>query len=369
MSVLYLKIQSYVSVKVMRILYDPCVSTCFQAYLLRSGFVQNIDGNLQINGSPFVPVGFNAYWLGFTEEYTYPPTSHVDEIFTAAVSIGATVIRSHTVGFSSGSPNSLRPSDNTLNPVAWDPIDYAIYKATETGVKLLIPMTDAYSYYHGSYGDFCATQGIPKDEFWTNPDVRNDFKQYLSVWLDHVNQYTGIKNKDSPAIFALELGNELGNIREGAGSTSVPTQEWISDIVAWIKSIDQNHLVMPGTDEALGGPVSNDFAIPELDVFSAHFYGTDYSRIDYGADTSAGLGKPYIIGEYSSRFDEDWYRNIESRPNVKGTIVWSFYPHDNGLPSGNRVPHDDGFTVWYDDGDAWIIERLKTHFSNMKNRN
>jgi mannan endo-1,4-beta-mannosidase len=362
----------------MKILYDPCVSGCLQAYYARTQYVNFNGDGFSLGSSSFVPVGFNAYWLGYTENYDYPPKAQVDEMFSAAVAMGATVIRSHTIGFSSGSEKSLRPYDNNLNENAWEPIDYAINKAYETGVKLIVPMTDSYSYYHGNYGDFCNTRGVDKTEFWTNSDVRNDFKDYLSQWLNHENRYNGIKNKDSTAIFAIELGNELGNIRDGAGSTTVPTREWLDDISQYIKSIDSNHLLMPGTDEALGGDTSDDFSVPGFDLFSGHFYGNDYQRVDFGADGSVATGRGYIIGEHSSRFGQDWYDNIESRDTVMGSVVWSFYPHDDGTPNGIRVPHDDGFTLWYDgqavvgdgqaDENSELVSRLKNHYSAMKNR-
>ena len=39
---------------------------------------------------------------------------------------------------------------------------------------------------------------------------------------------------------------------------------------------------------------------------------------------------------------------IESNPNIQGTLMWSIYPHDNGLPTGNRISHTDGFTLYYE---------------------
>ena len=327
------------------------------------------QGNFMLNGKNFVPVGFNAYWLGYTEQYNYPTNVQIDEMFNVAVKINATVIRSHTLGISSGSSGSLRPYNNVLNNNAWKPIDYAFYKAKQTGIKLICALTDSYSWYNGSYGDFCKTRGIDKSKFWTDYNVRNDFKQYISDWLNHTNSYTGVQIKNSPEIFSIELGNEIGNIRQDATSTTIPTQEWLTDISNYIKTLDNNHILMAGTDECLGSTTSNDFNINSIDMFSAHFYGQDYSRIDYGANKSSSIGKPYIIGEYSSQFQNDWFNNIEMRPNVKGTVAWSFYCHDNGLPTGNRVIHNDGFSVYGDNQDSKNTQQLlllTNHFRRMR---
>lgn len=320
----------------------------------------------QLNGKKFVPVGFNAYWLGYTEEYTYPSQVQVTEIFKAAAEMGATVIRSHTLGFSTGTAKSLRPSNNNLNSAAWEPIDYAFYQASVYGIKLICPLTDAYNWYHGNYGDFCKTRGVSKSKFWTDKNVRNDFKRYIFDWLNHVNSFTGVAIKNSPELFIIELGNELGDLSVQHGSTTLPTKEWIADISSYIKTIDSKHLVMSGSDRCLGSKTSADFDVKSIDVFSSHFYETSYTRVDYGANRALSFGKPFIIGEYGSSFTQSWLRQIEKRRNVKGIAFWSMYPHNNGLPSGKRIPHNDGWTIWYDAGSKSQLIVLSNHFRRMR---
>ena len=334
--------------------------------IVNSSYVKYQNGMFVLNGNKFVPVGFNAYWLSYTENYDYPPTYQVDEMFNAALKLKATVIRSHTLGSSTGSSNSLRPNSNQLNNNAWTAIDYAFYKAQQTGVKLICPLTDSYNYFNGNYGDYCNTRGIDKTQFWTDSNVRNDFKNFIYNWLNHVNSYTKVAIKNSHELFAIELGNELGNIRPDSGSTTIPTQEWISDISSYIKSIDNCHLVLNGSDECLGSSTSNDFQVNTVDIHSAHFYGEDYNRINYGANNAKNVGKGYIIGEYSSQFGQDWFNIIEKIPNVLGTMVWSFYPHDNGQATGNRVIHNDNFTLYPDNQDSQNTQQLLLLTNHMR---
>lgn len=325
------------------------------------------DKKFLLNGVPFVPVGFNAYWLGYTEDYAYAPKDRISEIFKAAKNMEATVIRSHTLGFSSSQWNTLRLNDNTINPAAWEPIDWAFSEAQKYGIKLICPLTDAYEYYHGNYGDFCATRGIAKAQFWTDTTVRNDFKKYITNWLNHVNPLTGLAIKDSPELFIIEHGNELGNLRDFYKSTTKPTKEWITDISNFIRSIDSNHLIMTGSDECLGEDISRDFEVENIDVFSAHFYNYRDGRLDYGANAAMSIGKPYLVGEYPSNKGQEWLDWFEQKPNVKGTFFWSMYPHHNGLPSGQRIPHDDeGRTIWYDNGGASQLLLLSNHFRRMR---
>jgi mannan endo-1,4-beta-mannosidase len=304
-----------------------------------SNVVKIINGHFVLNDSLFKPVGVNIYWLGLTEQHEYPSQQLIEQMFKVASNLSSTVIRSHTLGISSGSRESLL--ENLYNKVAWAPIDYSFMMANKYNIKLICPLTDNYWWSNGNYGDFCKKRGIAKDKFWTDPDVRNDFKSYISTWLNHTNQYTGIQIKNDPSLFLIELGNELGNIRNApdGSTTTIPTQEWLSDISKYIKSIDSVHLVLDGTDEALGK--CGDFNVDSIDVYSSHFYWNDYNRISTYAKMAKDLGKPYIIGEYSGHFGDDWFNSIINNNLVSGMVMWDLYPLG--------VKHDDGETLYYGD--------------------
>ena len=327
-----------------------------------TGFVKWNGKDFVLDNKKFVPCGFNSYWCGLTEGYDYPSKDQVTEVFTVAKRMAATVVRSHTMGISSGSPKSLRPRDNNLNAEAWKAIDFAYYTAKQNGIRIIAPLLDCYQWYNSNYKHFCDTRGVPKNDFWTNKDVRNDFKNFINQWLNHTNSYTGIKMKDDPTLFMIETGNEF-NIRPDAGSTTFPTEEWTRDITSYIKSIDKNHLIMDGTDEPLGQ--ANNFDIPTVDCFTGHFYWNEYSRLDYGANNAKRVGKAYIVGEVDPKLGAEWLRQIESRPNVSGSLFWHIYPHQYGLAGGPKINHTDGFTLWYpEDRDQLLL--WSNHFRRMQ---
>jgi len=330
----------------------------------KSGFVSwnRNASKFQLNNKKFVPCGFNSYWLGLTEWREYPTHAQITEMFDIAIRMKATVIRAHTLGCNFDNPKSLRPYDNNLNEAAYEPIDFSFNEARRTGIKLMIPMCDAYQYYHGSIASFTRSRGLNTEQFWYNQDVRNDFKDFIYKWMNHTNQYTGIQYKNSPEILFIETGNELGNIRPDAGSTSIPTQEWTTDITKYIKSLAPNIMVFDGCDEALGHDTARNFDITETDAVGAHFYWNDYQRLENGASRAQSVGKPYIIGEYSSHFGQDWFDKIESTPNVYGSILWSMYPHNE---DGTRVPHEDGFTLYYPE-DMQQLTLISNHFRRIQ---
>lgn len=307
-----------------------------------NNFVSWDGWQFKCNGNKFVPVGVNCFGLGLCQEYmNYFSHQQITEIFESTKKLSGTCVRSHTLGFSCSSENSLLDWSLNFREKAWDPIDFSLSESRRTGVKVIPILCDPYEYYHGSLGVFC-TDGVPKDQFFTHPTARNNFKRFVLGWLNHVNKYTGIVNKDCPDIFAIELGNELGQHRPGAGSTAIPTEDWLRDIADYVKSIAPNLLILCPTDETLGQ--SNEFNIRNLDIYSHHFYWNDFNRMSYGFNSSKNVGKPYIIGEYSSQFGWDWFNHIENL-GVHGSFSWSLYPHEN---DGRRLLHNDGFDFWFD---------------------
>jgi len=84
-------------------------------------------------------------------------------------------VRAHTLGISTGNGKSYEKALNDFQEIAIDYIDYAVYKASKLGVKLVVPFTDNYHYYHGGKHDFTDWRGLPESDFYTNPTVRGSF--------------------------------------------------------------------------------------------------------------------------------------------------------------------------------------------------
>lgn len=345
------------------IIYDPTKPRVNE-------FVRINGTSIELNGRSFPPVGWNAFFMGLVQEtMAYPSHAQITEVFEAARKMKATVIRSHTLGFSAENTMTLLNKDNKFNDAAWDIIDFAYTEAKRCSIKLIIVLCDPYEYYHGSLKTFCVPFGIPKDQFFTHPTPRAEFKKYITNYVNHINKYSKKAIKDSIEVAFFELGNELGNIRPDAGSTAIPTRDWIQDITSHLKSVAPNHLILNGSDECLGGPISQDFSVENIDCYSSHFYWQDWNRIKRDAANSQNVNRPYIIGEYDSKWDETWYKTIESIPNFRGGLIWSIYPHQDGNRNKLRVIHGDGFDIWYDnqsDDNTKKLLLLTNHFRRMQ---
>lgn len=252
---------------------------------------------LLLNGKPWNAVGANIYWLGLDENVTppkgepyyeplkasYPSKGRITEAMAIIKAMGGTMIRAHTLGVSTGNPLSVMPSLGVINEQAFDSIDWAVYQARQHGIRLMVPLTDNFDYYHGGKYNFLRWNGFnltqTKDssnpvvqQFYTNATVVASFKDYIHKLLTHVNRYTNISYADDPTIFAYETGNELcGPVW---GDMDVPAT-WVHEIGAYVKSLAPKKLVVDGTY----GVNRTHLGVPEVDIFSDHYYPISLGKL------------------------------------------------------------------------------------------
>jgi mannan endo-1,4-beta-mannosidase len=324
-----------------------------------TGFVTRTGNSLYLNGAPFKLAGANIYWLGLTDTTppSYPSTTQVDNVLASAYDMHATVIRSHTLGIGTGCGACIEPSLNTFNDQAFNSIDYAIQKAASYHMHLLIPLTDNYHYYHGGKHNFTDWRGLTnEDDFYTNTTVIQDFKNYISHVLNHVNKYTGVAYKDDPTIMAWETGNEIW---------TAPAS-WTEMIAQYIKSIAPNQLVADGHQAGSNVDLSTTDLQnePDADMYTSHFYNacaygsttcysfrTYISRVETSANLAKQYNKVYYVGEYDwtsisgSQTDlQNFVTTFESTTyNIAGDLYWSLF--DNGDSGDQYTMHYPGDTT------------------------
>ncbi|TNY24545.1 glycoside hydrolase superfamily [Rhodotorula diobovata] len=326
-----------------------------------STFVKRSGNKLTLDGETYRIVGPNIYWLGLDEnvnwKVTYPSKQRVREAMAITVAMGGNTIRSHTLGVSTGHSKTLWPDAWNTNNDAFDSIDYAIYAARNYGLRLIIPLTDNYAYYHGGKYDFIGWAGADTSDasqFYWNDDVIKIFKGYISVLLNHVNTYTGVALKDDPTIMAWETGNELGGYMLGGGA---PPASWTKNIAAYIKKLAPNHLVADGTDGLTdyGGSLANTgMKLSDVDLVTDHFYpALQWLLVKDKNWMSSHPSKVFFVGE------NDWtgqkggddldtfYSTIEAMDG-SGSMMWSIFGHDDRCC--DWIYHNDGYSLYYPNG-------------------
>ncbi len=174
-------------------------------------------------------------------------------------------------------------------------------------------------------------------QFYTNRTIINDFKDYIHHLMTHRNPYTGLTYAEDPTIFAYETGNELSGPHFGDKDVSVA---WTQEIAQYIKKLGPKKLVVDGTY----GINATHFSIPEIDIYSDHFYPLSNSKLEAGIAAVAAANRVYIAGEYDwtglngratpqGDTPASFYKIIEDHqksedPVVAGDLLWSLFMHN-----------------------------------------
>ena len=152
-------------------------------HAVQTDFVTRSGSQLLLHGQPFRFAGPNIYWLGLdgnTGSVAYPTHFRVDDALATAQDMGATVVRAHTLGISVGCSLCVEPSLGVFNDEAMKHIDYAIKSAHDHGIRLIIPLTDNWRYYHGGIHVFTDWRSLSATYlFFVNATVISDFKHYV----------------------------------------------------------------------------------------------------------------------------------------------------------------------------------------------
>ncbi|WRX26176.1 Glycoside hydrolase [Theobroma cacao] len=241
--------------------------------------------------------GWNSYWLMQESVWGGPSRSRVSKMLQRGAQMGLTVCR--TWAFSDGNgPNALQISPGVFNERVFRGLDYVIVEARKHGIRLVLSLVNNLNNFGGKaqYVRWAQEAGInvssSSDSFFSHPMIKDYYKAYVKAILSRKNSLTGVKYSDEPAIFAWELMNEP----RCESSSSAPilqlgAQAWITEMAAFVKSLDQKHLVTVGLEGFYGlnttkGPEVNpgewaaslgsDFiqnsAIENIDFASVHAY-------------------------------------------------------------------------------------------------
>ena len=212
-------------------------------------------------------------------------------------------------------------------------------------------------------------------EFYTNPQIVNDFKNYIKTLITHVNPYTKLTYAEDPTIFAYETGNELGG--PVFGDEDVPNS-WTEEISSYIKELAPHKLVIDGTY----GINKTHLNIPTIDIYSDHYYPINNTKLTNDIALVQAANKVYLAGEYdwtgnNPQADSlaSFYSIIEGRQSLKqpviaGDLFWSLFMHN--VPNCKQyVNHTDGYELQYGNPlntahNNSQISQIRQHFFRMQ---
>jgi len=338
----------------------------------------------------------------------------VTDWFTNAVAMGGNVLRTWgmidigsldgtTVASIDGKKGSIyfQYWDTTANAPAYNDgatglqnLDYVIYSAKNNGMKVILSLVNNWSQF-GGMDQYATWYKLPyHDNFYTNANTQQAYKNYVSHLVNRVNTYTNVAYKNEPAILAWELTNELrcagtGNLPSSTSCTTATTLAWVDTMSQYIRSIDPNHMISVG-DEGFfngrtGGWLYNGAQGTDFDGYLAktaisfgtlHLYPSSWSQPDSWGNSwitdhltsGTTANKPVIVEEFgiestniSSRDTnyQVWVNTIQTQ-NSAGDCYWMLAGHDD---SGNEVEDYDGYTLYNDGTTASNI--MKAHAATL----
>jgi mannan endo-1,4-beta-mannosidase len=165
-----------------------------------------------------------------------------------------------------------------------------------------------------------------KNAFYTNPQVKADYKALIKRWATRVNTVTGVRYADDPALFSWELANEP---RDEDDPSSKTLAAWADEMGGTFKSLDPKHMVSCGLEglHATNGTHYSgaDFQVVQqsknIDFATFHFYPISDDRRyslraskqavrDYVSLAHDTMGKPVVMEEFAvaKKYDGDLNR-------------------------------------------------------------
>lgn len=184
--------------------------------------------------------------------------------------------------------------------------------------------------------------------FYTNDETRRLFREHIEKLATRRNTVTGTLYRDDPNIFGWELMNEAQSVT----SRWAERRAWISEMSAYLKSLDPNHIIAPGDwgyrTAAERREWLKDHQLPNIDYCDVHHYPRPDEDVSVDSPTALrefienraaaalSLKKPLVFGEFGMGpeghrgFSQlEWYRAfLESnvRAGSAGGMFWILTP-------------------------------------------
>lgn len=244
-----------------------------------------------VGGEPFRFIGANTTTFGFYRQYGLS----IEDAISAAKANGISVIRIY-LGLGTG-PWGGR---------AMEEYDLVLDIASRHGMYVLATLTDCCC-VGTDWGPTLETylQKVPYCNFG-NPSALDGFRNYIKTILMRKNSVNGKIYRDDTTIFAWDVMNEplLQNF------ANAEISDYLSQAVAYVKSLDPHHLVTIGIDAHSSiyntpGAHYDVLNVPGVDFFSFHYNLPSYQvvpqhldKLRFRVEQFLSMGKPVVLEEF-----------------------------------------------------------------------
>ena len=128
-------------------------------------------------------------------------------------------------------------------------------------------------------GDWLSYQ-LYTARFYSDEKALNAYLSHIAFLINRINPYNGLMYKNDPTIFSWQLANEPRGITKGRFY-----RNWIEKTAAYIKSLDDNHLVSIGSEgktpsSLAGNRFRRDHSIKGIDYTTIHIWVQNWGWYD-----------------------------------------------------------------------------------------
>lgn len=213
-------------------------------------FVSVRGHDFRLHGRRWRWGGTNCYYLHTQSHYM------IDSILNNAKAMGMAVVRAWA--FNDGdAEGALQSAPYVYEEKNFDSLDYAVYKAGQLGIRLVLPLVNNWPDYGGmpqyvkwflNLEDDVYGVAVNHDRFYTDRAIRTCYQAYVRHVIGRRNRYTGMHYRDDPTIMTWELANEPRNRSDQSGNAVL---DWANHMSKVIKRAAPHQLVAIG-DEGMG---------------------------------------------------------------------------------------------------------------------
>ena len=293
----------------------------FTKYVYRNGDkLMGENGELRFVSFNIPCLHYNEDNMPFTEMNPWRLTNEFEiaDALEAVRQMGGRVVRIYCLSVRTKGEDKNIPRHITgpgqFDEKAFEALDMVLAVANRKGIRVIIPFIDNWKWW-GGIGAAAAFRNKKLQAFWTDPELFDDYKKIVSFVINRTNSVTGVKYRDDKAILAWETGNEL-----------VCPHEWTTKAAAYMKALDNNHLVLDGfhTTNLRDESIQDE----NIDIVTTHHYSKNpketVNQIKSNIARARGK-KPYFVGEFGFIPTDDVETILQTviEENVCGALIWS----------------------------------------------
>jgi len=354
-------------------------------------FVTQQGNTLMLDGKPFRFAGTNNYYMHYRSH------AMIDAVLNDAKAMGLNSIR--VWGFMDGIHHkyTMQAEPGIFTPPiginsAQEKLDYTIAEAKKYGIRVIIVLTNNWADFGGMQQYVDWFNSSHHDDFYQKPDIKRAYKIYVKHMIEHKNRYTGIINKNEPAIMTWELANEPRAQSDTSGNL---LYRWTKEMSDYVHGLAPKQLIALGSEGFFNHPSQSDWTyngsegvdweriltLPNINYGTFHLYPKNWGKnnaekwgtrwIKEHAKAAKKADKPVVLEEYGIGKNEPHNRKFIYKKwtqtaydsGLSGSMFWILTSTDPDQPN-KLYPDYDGFRVLNDGGQTAKI--LTNHSRQMR---